>query len=91
MRLQSNQEGTRQQDVVVGLDAHECMPVATTVNLLGGTPVPLAIATEQSGSRHLLLWVTTFGRVTHFGIKGTGSSSSGLISSHPTFHAAPRT
>lgn len=87
MRLQSGQEGTRQHDVVVGIVAPECMPVAAAVNLLGGTPVPLTIATEQSGSRHRLKWVATSGRVTAFGINGTGSSRSGLISSYPSCNA----
>jgi transposase len=71
---------TRSGHVVVGVDTHKYLHVASVVDSLGGILASLTIATDTGGYQQLLDWATGFGQIIAFGIEGTGSYGAGLTS-----------
>lgn len=71
---------TRSGHVVVGVDTHKYLHVASVMDSVGGILASLTIATDTGGYQQLLDWADGFGQIIAFGIEGTGSYGSGLTS-----------
>ena len=66
--------------VIVGIDTHKHVHVAVAIDHHGTRLAQLTIAAERAGYEQLLNWAGTLGRVSSFGIEGTGSYGQGLTS-----------
>ena len=66
--------------VAIGIDTHKYVHVAVALDELGAFLGDIAIPVDQGGYERLLQWATSQGRVTAFGIEGTGSYGAALTS-----------
>ena len=71
---------TRSGHVVIGVDTHKHLHVAAVLDPIGGILDTLTILTEAAGYRRLLEWAASFGQIIAFGIEGTGSYGTALVS-----------
>lgn len=72
--------GSQAQSVIVGVDTHKHIHVAAAIDHHGTRLAQLTIAAERAGYEELLTWSRSLGRVSSFGIEGTGSYGQGLTS-----------
>ena len=71
---------TRSGHVIIGVDTHKHVHVASVMDSIGGILASSTIATDNLGYQQLLDWATGFGQIIGFGIEGTGSYGSALTS-----------
>lgn len=64
--------------VIIGVDTHKANHIAVAINAQGARLGTMTITANQDGYRRLDTWATGLGRVTAFGIEGTGSYGAGL-------------
>lgn len=64
--------------VVVGIDTHKFIHAAVAITDLGVPLGRLTIPVSAKGYRDLEIWAKSLGRVSAFGIEGTGSYGAGL-------------
>lgn len=72
--------GPEARSVIVGIDTHKHVHVAVAIDAHGTRLDQLTIAAERAGYEQLLDWARALGRVSSFGIEGTGSYGQGLTS-----------
>ena len=65
-------------DVIIGVDTHKDEHVAVALDGLGRHLGVCSIAANPNGYAKLLAWADGLGRVSGFGVEGTGSYGSGL-------------
>lgn len=68
------------RNVIIGVDTHKHIHVAVAIDTLGTRLGDQAISVDTSGYKALDVWARSLGRVTAFGIEGTGSYGAGLTS-----------
>jgi len=73
-------ESASPRRVAIGIDTHKYVHVAVALDELGAFLGDIAIPVDQGGYERLLQWATSKGRVTAFGIEGTGSYGAALTS-----------
>lgn len=66
--------------VIVGVDTHKLCHVAVAVDTFGERLEDRAVSADSGGYRQFAEWAETLGRVTAFGVEGTGSYGAGLTS-----------
>jgi transposase len=66
------------RSVTGGVDTHLDVHVAAALNGLGGVLGVESFATNPSGYRQLLEWMSSFGSVARVGVEGTGAYGAGL-------------
>jgi len=66
--------------VVIGVDTHKHIHVAVAMDTVGAVLASLTIATDSGGFRQLLQWAQGLGKISAFGIEGTGSYGSSVAS-----------
>lgn len=64
--------------VFIGVDTHKANHIAVALNAQGARLGTITIAANEDGYRRLDAWANRLGRVTAFGIEGTGSYGAGL-------------
>jgi transposase len=64
--------------VTVGVDTHSDTHHAAVIDEVGRPVADAAFATSTAGYRELLAWANGYGRVTAFGVEGTGAYGAGL-------------
>jgi len=66
--------------IVVGVDTHKHVHVAVAIDQLGVRLGDVIVPVDTGGYRQLAEWSTTWGKISAFGIEGTGSYGAGLTS-----------
>lgn len=64
--------------IFIGVDTHKANHIAVALNAQGARLGTMTISANEDGYRRLDAWATGLGRVTAFGIEGTGSYGAGL-------------
>lgn len=67
--------------VIIGIDTHKATHVAVAIDTQGTRLAALSIPTNPKGYLELERWARTLGKVSAFGIEGTGSYGAGLSQS----------
>ena len=70
----------RQRKVIVGVDTHKHVHVAVAIDDQGARLGDLTVAADTGGYAQLEAWSKALGRISRFGIEGTGSYGAGLTS-----------
>jgi transposase len=70
--------GSHDRKVVVGVDTHKYVHVAVALDELGARLAEQHVATNREGYARLEAWAASLGRVSVFGVEGTGSYGAGL-------------
>tara|TARA_Y100000310_G_scaffold320278_1_gene376573 strand:+ start:210 stop:1283 length:1074 start_codon:yes stop_codon:yes gene_type:complete len=65
-------------DIIVGVDTHKDVHVAVAIDHLGRNLGLYELNVSNCGYRALEMWAQTLGRVTAFGVEGTGAYGAGL-------------
>jgi transposase len=63
---------------IIGVDMHKANHIAVAINVQGARLGTMTIAANEDGCRRLNARANGLGRVTAFGIEGTGSYGAGL-------------
>jgi transposase len=64
--------------VIIGIDTHKATHVAVAIDTQGTRLAALSIPTNPKGYLELERWARYLGKVSAFGIEGTGSYGAGL-------------
>jgi transposase len=66
--------------IIVGVDTHKYVHVAVAIDSLGVRVEDRSFPVDTGGYKQLSEWAESLGRVTAFGVEGTGSYGAGLTS-----------
>jgi transposase len=68
-----------EEKVIGGIDTHKDLHFAAVVDVAGAVLGTRAFATTRAGSRALLTWMRSFGRVEKVGVEQTGFYGAGVV------------
>lgn len=68
------------KQIVIGVDTHKHIHVAAAMDAIGKVLGNLTVATDSGGFEQMLLWAQSLGKISSFGIEGTGSYGCGVAS-----------
>ena len=72
--------GNHDRKIIVGVDTHKYVHVAVAIDLLGTRLADRHVPANREGYARLEAWAASIGRVSAWGIEGTGSYGVGLAS-----------
>jgi transposase len=75
---EADQIRPRDEEIILGVDTHKDVHVATVITILGVALASAEFPTTATGYRQLLAWARSFGVLHRAGVEGTGSYGAAL-------------